>query len=82
MGMEPGIAGNWVQAIIFLGICVGWVSTYLYRVATKVGLSGGGRLTGLFSLAVSSRMRPHSSCTHAQREAEHMRGRWSTPRSK
>lgn len=35
-GMEPGIAGNWVQAIIFLGICVGWVSTYLYRVATKV----------------------------------------------
>ncbi|GBF91546.1 hypothetical protein Rsub_04286 [Raphidocelis subcapitata] len=34
-GMEPGIAGNWVQAIIFLGICVGWVSTYLYRVATK-----------------------------------------------
>jgi hypothetical protein len=36
-GMEPGIAGNWVQATIFLGICVGWVSTYLYRVATKVG---------------------------------------------
>lgn len=34
-GMEPGIAGNWVQAIIFLGICVGWVSTYIYRVATK-----------------------------------------------
>lgn len=34
-GMEPGIAGNWVQAIIFLGICVGWISTYLYRVATK-----------------------------------------------
>ncbi|KAI8475735.1 MAG: hypothetical protein J3K34DRAFT_29041 [Monoraphidium minutum] len=34
-GMEPGIAGNWVQAIIFLGICVGYISTYLYRVATK-----------------------------------------------
>jgi hypothetical protein len=42
-GMEPGIAGNWVQAIIFLGICVGWVSTYLYRVATKVRVWGGGR---------------------------------------
>ncbi|CAG9465952.1 unnamed protein product [Pedinophyceae sp. YPF-701] len=33
--MEPGMAGNWVQLIIFLGICVGWISTYLYRVATK-----------------------------------------------
>jgi hypothetical protein len=36
-GMEPGFAGNWVQMIIFLGICVGWISTYLFRVATKVG---------------------------------------------
>lgn len=35
MGMEPGYAGNWVQLTIFLGICIGWVSTYLYRVATK-----------------------------------------------
>jgi hypothetical protein len=35
-GMEAGMAGNWVQLIIFLGICVGWVSTYLFRVATKV----------------------------------------------
>lgn len=35
-GMSPGMAGNWVQLLIFLGICVGWVSTYLYRVANKV----------------------------------------------
>lgn len=35
-GMEAGMAGNWVQLIIFMGICVGWVSTYLFRVATKV----------------------------------------------
>lgn len=35
-GMSAGMAGNWVQLIIFLGICVGWVSTYLYRVANKV----------------------------------------------
>lgn len=35
-GMDAGIAGNWVQLIIFMGICVGWVSTYLFRVATKV----------------------------------------------
>eukprot|EP00877_Chromochloris_zofingiensis_P007073 jgi/Chrzof1/2619/Cz11g22200.t1 len=34
-GMDAGMAGNWVQLIIFLGICVGWVSTYVYRVATK-----------------------------------------------
>ena len=35
-GMEAGYAGNWVQLIIFMGICVGWISTYVYRVATKV----------------------------------------------
>lgn len=35
MGMEAGYAGNWVQFIIFMGPCVGWVSTYVYRVATK-----------------------------------------------
>jgi hypothetical protein len=35
IGMEPGMAGNWVQLLIFLGICVGYVSTYVYRVATK-----------------------------------------------
>merc|ERR1712100_592463 len=35
IGVEPGIAGNWVQMVIFLGISVGWVSTYFYRVATK-----------------------------------------------
>ncbi|PNH07655.1 hypothetical protein TSOC_005843 [Tetrabaena socialis] len=34
-GMEPGFAGNWVQLIIFMGICVFWVSTYVFRVATK-----------------------------------------------
>ena len=28
--------GNWVQLIIFVGICIGWVSTYVWRVATKV----------------------------------------------
>ncbi len=36
LGMEAGMAGNWVQMIIFLGICVGYISTYLFRVATKV----------------------------------------------
>ncbi|PRW05792.1 cytosolic phosphoglucose isomerase isoform A [Chlorella sorokiniana] len=34
-GMEPGIAGNWAQFIIFVGLCFGWVGSYLYRVATK-----------------------------------------------
>lgn len=34
-GLDAGVAGNWVQLIIFLGICVGWVGSYLIRVATK-----------------------------------------------
>lgn len=42
-GMDAGMAGNVVQATIFLGICVGWVSTYLWRVANKVS---GGRSHG------------------------------------
>lgn len=33
--MSAGFAGNWVQLIMVLGLCVGWVSTYLFRVATK-----------------------------------------------
>lgn len=33
--MDAGMAGNWVQLIIFLGICVGWVGSYLWRVANK-----------------------------------------------
>lgn len=42
-GMEPGMAGNWVQLIIFMGICVGWVGSYVYRVSTKVrGAEPGG----------------------------------------
>ncbi len=35
-GMEPGYAGNWVQLIMVMFLCVGWVSTYVFRVATKV----------------------------------------------
>lgn len=38
-GVEAGMAGNFVQLAIFLGICVFWVSTYVYRVATKVWCS-------------------------------------------
>ena len=34
-GMDPGMAGNYVQLVIFLGICVGWIGSYLYRVSTK-----------------------------------------------
>lgn len=30
------MAGNFVQLGVFIGICVFWVSTYVYRVATKV----------------------------------------------
>ncbi len=38
-GVEAGFAGNVVQLVIFMGICVFWVSTYVYRVATKVRLA-------------------------------------------
>jgi len=34
-GMDAGMAGNWVQLIIFIGICFGWVGSYLFRVSTK-----------------------------------------------
>ena len=35
-GVEAGQAGNAVQLIVFFGICVGYISTYIFRVANKV----------------------------------------------
>lgn len=34
-GVEATTAGNYVQLFIFLGICVGYISTYIFRVANK-----------------------------------------------
>lgn len=34
-GMDAIMAGNWAQLIIFVGLCVGWIGSYLFRVATK-----------------------------------------------
>lgn len=34
-GVEPGQAGNAVQLIVFFGICIGYISTYIFRVANK-----------------------------------------------
>ena len=34
--MEPLFAGNVVQLTIFVGICLGYISTYVFRVANKV----------------------------------------------
>lgn len=34
-GVEAGFAGNVVQLFIFMGICVGYISTYIFRVANK-----------------------------------------------
>eukprot|EP00873_Tetraselmis_striata_P004707 jgi/Tetstr1/424971/TSEL_001505.t1 len=34
-GMEAGMAGSWVQLIVILGMMVGWLFTYLFRVANK-----------------------------------------------
>jgi hypothetical protein len=35
-GVDALMAGNFVQLFIFLGIGVGYISTYLFRVANKV----------------------------------------------
>ena len=34
-GVEQGMAGNYVQLIIFCFLCFGWVGSYLWRVASK-----------------------------------------------
>ena len=34
-GVEQGMAGNYVQLIIFCFLCFGWVGSYLWRVANK-----------------------------------------------
>jgi hypothetical protein len=34
-GMDAIMAGNYAQLIIFVGLCFGWVGSYLFRVATK-----------------------------------------------
>ena len=35
-GIEATKAGNYVQLFVFLVICVGYISTYIFRVANKV----------------------------------------------
>ncbi len=35
-GVDSLVAGNVVQLFVFLGIGVGYISTYLFRVANKV----------------------------------------------
>ena len=43
-GIEPGMAGSYTQAIVFTVVLVGWVATYVYRVANKArGQRGWGR---------------------------------------
>ena len=36
LGVEATTAGNYVQLFVFLVICVGYISTYILRVANKV----------------------------------------------
>lgn len=35
-GVPPGYAGNYVQLFVVLGLCVGWIGSYIFRVANKV----------------------------------------------
>ena len=34
-GVDPLVAGNFVQLFVILGICLGYISTYFLRVANK-----------------------------------------------
>jgi len=34
-GVDPIMAGNYAQLIVFVGLCFGWIGSYLFRVATK-----------------------------------------------
>lgn len=35
IGISPGIAGNYVQLFVVLGLCIGWIGSYIFRVANK-----------------------------------------------
>jgi hypothetical protein len=35
LGVDPLQAGNVVQLLVVLGMTVGWISTYMFRVANK-----------------------------------------------
>ena len=35
-GIPAGIAGNYVQLFVVLGLCIGWIGSYIFRVANKV----------------------------------------------
>lgn len=34
-GVDPLVSGNVVQLVIVLGLTVGWISTYIFRVSNK-----------------------------------------------
>ena len=38
VGVPAIRAGNYVQIIFVLGLCIAWVASYVFRVANKVGI--------------------------------------------
>lgn len=34
-GVDPLLSGNVVQLVIVLGLTIGWISTYIFRVSNK-----------------------------------------------
>lgn len=34
-GLSAGMAGNFVQLFVVLGLCIGWIGSYIFRVANK-----------------------------------------------
>lgn len=67
VGIEANAAGNYVQLFIFLVICVGYVSTYIFRVANKVNalhkpLSPSGACNSLSLQSPSRVWQPRHGC--------------------
>lgn len=52
--MDAGMAGSWTSLITFVGTCVAWVGTYVYRVATKVRQRHVPRRSSARHVAVSA----------------------------
>lgn len=63
VGVSAGIAGNYVQLFVVLGLCIGWVGSYIFRVANKVSMSS-------FTSLLPASQWTTSFCMYQNRHAE------------
>ncbi|KAE8723983.1 MAR-binding filament-like protein 1-1 isoform 2 [Hibiscus syriacus] len=47
VGVDPLQAGNVVQLVMVLGLTIGWISTYIFRVSNKEMTQKTSRITGV-----------------------------------